>query len=136
MSQEDAALHPIIYVRGYAMTQGEIDATTADPFCGFNLGSTVFRATPEKKRPPRKLIFESPVVRLGSDFGYTDVFTDGLDIMDDDWTEGIPRQSIIIYRYYDTASTLLGTGETPKIAVFAQGLSQLILRVRDSSAKN
>ncbi|CUQ67646.1 protein of unknown function [Candidatus Nitrospira inopinata] len=28
--------HPIIYVRGYAMTQGEIDRTTADPFCGFN----------------------------------------------------------------------------------------------------
>jgi hypothetical protein len=41
--------HPIIYVRGYAMTQGEIDQTTADPFCGFNLGSTVYRATPERQ---------------------------------------------------------------------------------------
>ena len=30
--------HPIIYVRGYAMTPGEIDQTSADPFCGFNLG--------------------------------------------------------------------------------------------------
>lgn len=135
MSEENTALHPIIYVRGYAMAKGEIDDTTADPFCGFNLGSTVFRATPDKKRPPRKFIFESPVVRLGSDFGYTDVFTDGLDIMDDDWTESIPKQSIIVYRYYDSASTLLGTGKTPEIEEFARGLSNLILRVRDLVCK-
>ncbi len=30
----DSILYPIIYVRGYAMTQGEIDETTVDPFCG------------------------------------------------------------------------------------------------------
>src|SRR5215813_10390382 len=34
--------HPIIYVRGYAMSRAEQDETTADPFCGFNLGSTVY----------------------------------------------------------------------------------------------
>ena len=82
-------------------------------------------------KPPRKYIFESPLVRLGSDFGYSDVFTDGHDIMDDDWTGGLPRACIIIYRYYDPASTLLGTGETPPIQTFAQGLSKLIARVRD-----
>lgn len=131
MSKEDAVLRPIVYVRGYAMTRGEIDETTADPFCGFNLGSTVFRATAERERPPRKFIFESPVVRLGSDFGYTDVFVDGLDIMDDDWTESISRQSIVIYRYYDAASNLLGIGKTPAMEEFAKGLSQLIVRVRD-----
>ncbi len=104
MSDSDA-LHPIIYVRGYAMSQDEIDETTADPFCGFNLGSTVYRATLEKDKPPKKFVFESPVVRLGSDFGYTDVF--GLDIMDTDWegdpdwNGGIPRQAIIVYRYYE-----------------------------------
>ncbi|NGZ09423.1 MAG: hypothetical protein CV088_08540 [Nitrospira sp. LK70] len=135
MPSEDAALHPIIYVRGYAMTEGEIDETTADPFCGFNLGSTVFRATPDKERPPRKFIFESPVVRLGSDFGYTDVFTDGMDVVDDGWIGGISRQSIIVYRYYDPASTLLGTGKTPPIEEFAKGLSNLILRVRDLVCK-
>jgi hypothetical protein len=32
-------LHPIIYVRGYAMTEGERNETAADPFCGFNVGS-------------------------------------------------------------------------------------------------
>lgn len=122
--------HPIIYVRGYAMTRGEIDDTTADPFCGFNLGSTVFRATPDKDKPARKFIFESPVIRLHSDFAYSDVFENGLDIMDVDWEQEISRRSIIIYHYYEQASTLLGRGQTPTIREFASGLSDLILRVR------
>lgn len=89
--------HPIIYVRGYAMTRSEIDETTADPFCGFNLGSTVYRATPDKEKPAKKFIFESPVIRLHSDFGYSDVFENGLDIMDSGWEGAVPRRSIIIY---------------------------------------
>ncbi len=127
----DSILYPIIYVRGYAMTQGEIDETTVDPFCGFNLGSTVYRATPDKERPPRKFIFESPLVRLGSDFGYTDVFTDGMDIVDEGWTGGLSRRSIIIYRYYETASSLLGSGTTPTMEQFATNLGELVMRVRD-----
>lgn len=130
MATIEAPFHPIIYVRGYAMTQGEIDETTADPFCGFNLGSTMYRATPEKDRPARKFIFESPVIRLNSDFEYRDVFEDGLDIMDPGWTEPIPARSIVIYRYYEQASRLLGSGKTPQIEQFAKGLSDLILRVR------
>ncbi|HZA55786.1 MAG TPA: hypothetical protein VE616_16170 [Candidatus Udaeobacter sp.] len=135
MFKEDAAMHPIIYVRGYAMSQGEIDDTTADPFCGFNLGSTVFRATPEKTRA-RKFIFESPVVRLASDFGYRDVFAEGYDILDSEWSGTLPKKSIIIYRYYDPASSLLGGGETPKIEEFAKGLSKLIARVRELVCDN
>ena len=123
--------YPIIYVRGYAMTRGEIDETTADPFCGFNLGSTVFRATPDKRKPANKFIFESPVIRLGSDFGYKDVFDNGLDITDPGWDGGIPNNSIVIYRYYEQASSLLGSGKTPEIEAFAIGLGQLILRVRN-----
>ena len=91
---ENTAYYPIVYVRGYAMTQGEINETTADPFCGFNLGSTVYRATPDKGRPARKFIFESPVVRLASDYGYSDIYSEGLDIADDEWTEPISRRSI------------------------------------------
>ena len=41
-----------IYVRGYAMTANERDETTADPFCGFNSGSTVYRAVPDRTRRP------------------------------------------------------------------------------------
>ena len=59
-----SSIHPIIYVRGFAASRREIDETTADPFCGFNLGSTIFRATPDEDRKPRKFVFESPVVRL------------------------------------------------------------------------
>lgn len=135
--------YPIIYVRGFAMTRGEIDDTTADPFCGFNLGSTVYRATPDRARPPRKFIFESPVLRLASDHGYRDVFEDGYDILDENWEADDDNQltlkSIIVYRYYDEASTMLGSGQTPSMATFATDLGTLILRVRDlvcGNAKN
>lgn len=131
MSNPDAPFHPIIYVRGYAMTEREQDETTADPFCGFNLGSTVYRATPTKDKPARKFIFESPVLRLTSDHGYRDIYENGLDIIDDDWEGIIQPRSIVIYRYYEQASALLGSGKTPEITEFALGLSRLILRVRD-----
>lgn len=122
---------PIIYVRGYAMTQAEIDETTADPFCGFNLGSTMIRATPGKNTPPRKFVFESPLVRLQSDFGYRDVYENGLDIDDPEFAGKLPKRSVIIYRYYDPASSQFGDGKTPDIKQFAKGLGTLILRVRD-----
>ena len=35
--------YPIIYVRGYAMTQSEIEDTVADPYMGFNVGSCKVR---------------------------------------------------------------------------------------------
>ncbi len=140
MPSPHAPFHPIIYVRGFAMTRGEIDETTADPFCGFNLGSTMMRAVPNKQDRPRKHVFESPVVRLGSDFGYSDVYEDGYDILDREWeidAEGKPTgnalgsRSIVIFRYYDAASSTLGGGSTPAIEVFAQDLSRLVARVRD-----
>lgn len=145
MANPNIPFHPIIYVRGYAMTPTEIDATTADPFCGFNLGSTVFRSVPDKTRPPRKYIFQSPVVRLASDFKYENVYQDGYDILDPEWeTDAIGNptdnklasRSIIIFRYYDEASRMLGVGETPPIDVFAQKLGQLILRVQELVCKN
>ena len=122
---------PIIYVRGYAMTQGEIDEVTTDPFCGFNLGSTTIRATAHPDKKVRKFLFESPIVRLQSDFGYCDVYENGLDIVDPEWSGGIPAKSIVIYRYYDQASTFFGEAKTPPIETFARGLSELILKVRE-----
>jgi len=140
MSNPHAPFFPIIYVRGYAMTSREINETTADPFCGFNLGSTVYRAVPERDRQPRKYIFESPLVRLISDFGYRDVYEGGYDLMDAEWTDDpdnpISSRSIIIYRYYEQASTLLGVGKTPSISLFSKELGDLILRVRDIVCAN
>jgi hypothetical protein len=133
-------LHPIIYVRGYAMTEGERNDTTSDPFCGFNVGSTVFRATPDRTSRADKFVFESPVLRLVTDFGYRHVYQNGADILDPDWAparddkgndgSGIPPQSIIVYRYYDDGSGLLGTGKAKDITEYAKGLSDLILKVR------
>ncbi|HEX2011186.1 MAG TPA: hypothetical protein VJN44_09645 [Roseateles sp.] len=131
-----APFYPIIYVRGYAMTESERDETAADPFCGFNLGSTIYRAGPDKREPPKKFVFESPLLRLAAEFGYGDVYENGLDIMDVDWqpragNAGIPARSVVVYRYYDDGSGLLGTGKARDIEDYSRGLSELILRVRD-----
>lgn len=140
MPNKNTPFHPIIYVRGYAMTPNEIDETTADPFCGFNLGSTVYRAVPDKTRQPRKFIFESPVIRLASEFKYQDVYEDGYDILDPEWIADkdnkLTSRSIIIFRYYDEASRLLGLGKTPSIEVFSQKLGELIIKVRDLVCAN
>jgi hypothetical protein len=143
--REGSRFHPIIYVRGYAMTPTEIDATTADPFCGFNLGSTIFRAVPDKKQQPRKYVFQSPVVRLASDFKYDNVYRDGYDILDPEWENDatgkptgnrVGKRSVIVFRYYDEASRLLGVGSTPPIDVFAKKLGELILRVQKLVCSN
>lgn len=136
-----APFHPIIYVRGYAMTESERDETAADPFCGFNLGSTVYRASVNKADGPKKFVFESPLLRLGADFDYSDVYENGLDILDPDWlprggSEGIPARSVIVYRYYDSGSALLGDGKARDIKDYIRGLSDLILRVRDLVVKH
>ncbi len=130
MKNWEKPFYPIIYVRGYAMSEGEQDETTVDPFCGFNLGSAVYRATTDKTKA-RKFIFESPVLRLISDFEYSDVYKDGLDIVDAEWTDAISPRSIVIFRYYEQGSTILGTGKTEEIGTFAKRLSDLILKTRD-----
>ncbi|MCX5733534.1 MAG: hypothetical protein NTW68_04310, partial [candidate division NC10 bacterium] len=86
--------HPIIYVRGFAATQGEIEETVADPYMGFNIGSTKARMawTGDVKR----FFFESPLVRLMSDHGYGDVFVDGEDLVAAERPDCvIPYRSII-----------------------------------------
>lgn len=127
--------HPIIYVRGFAATQGEIEETVADPYMGFNIGSTKARMawTGDVKR----FYFESPLVRLMRDHDYSDVFVDGEDLVATDRPDCvIPYRSIIIYRYYDEASQDFGTGKTPPIEHFAKGLDKLIIRLRDKICAN
>ena len=127
--------HPVIYVRGFAATQGEIEETVADPYMGFNIGSTKARRawTGDVKR----FYFESPLVRLMSDHKYEDVFVGGEDLVAAERTDRpIPYRSVIIYRYYDEASKDFGKGETPPIEHFAKGLGKLILRLRDKLCAN
>jgi hypothetical protein len=131
----NAPFHPVIYVRGYAMTASERDETTADPFCGFNTGSTVYRASISRDDPPKKFVFESPLLRLIRDFDYQDIYENGSDIVEPDWqprngSKGISSRSVIIYRYYEGGSALLGDGKAKEIEAYSKGLSELILRVK------
>ncbi len=133
---QENAIHPIIYVRGYAMTQNEIEDTVADPYMGFNIGSCKVRQLWDGK--VKKYFFESPLVRLLKQYGYDDVYEEGSDRVADarvlDPTEAphpVPYRSIVIYRYYEPSSEDLGTGQKPDMKRFATGLGQLILDLRD-----
>lgn len=125
------ALHPIIYVRGYAMSPSEIEDTVADPYMGFNLGSCKVRQLWDGK--VKKYFFESPIVRLMKPpYGYDDVYEDGIDQVADDAasSEVVAYRSIVIYRYYEPSTEDLGTGLKPDMKRFATGLSDLILRLK------
>jgi hypothetical protein len=91
---------PIIYVRGYAGTQGDVEETVDDPFYGFNLGSTHIRVDVEGAVD--FYAFESPFVRLLTDHKYECVF----DGTREEISENIddPDRTIWIYRYYDPTS--------------------------------
>ncbi|OEY67297.1 esterase/lipase family protein [Marinobacter sp. X15-166B] len=120
--------YPIIYVRGFAATMSEIDEATADPYMGFNRGSTVLRQ--DHQRNPVSFIFESPLLRLMKDHGYTDAFQRG-DYLDAPGE--VPAKSIWVFRYYERASNLLGSGERVTMEQFALDLRRFILRVRDAT---
>ena len=123
-----APYYPIIYVRGFAATMAEIDETTADPYMGFNRGSTVLRQ--DYQRNPVRFIFESPLLRLIKDHGYTDAFQSG-DYLDDPGK--VPARSIWVFRGYERASELLGSGKRISMEQFALDLRRFILRVRDAT---
>jgi hypothetical protein len=93
------AFRPIVYVRGYAMTQSEVEATVDDPFYGFNLGATHYRINQDGGAS--FFAFESPLLRLATDHGYSNAFSGTRQT-----AEGIhdPRRTVCIFRYYDDTS--------------------------------
>jgi len=117
--------YPIIYVRGYAGNDRDVENSVATPYMGFNLGATKLRQ--RWKGNVERHYFESPLIRLMKDHGYSDVYSDG-----DEMPPGVrlsPR-SVVIYRYYDQASSELGAGQRSDIEQYAKGLSDLILKIR------
>jgi hypothetical protein len=132
---DQAPYHPIIYVRGFAATQGEIEETVADPYMGFNIGSTKARAAWNGE--VKRFFFESPLVRLMSDHGYEDVYVEGEDVVSASHAERpVPYRCIVIYRYYDDASKDFGKGKASPIEEYAKGLSQLIVDLRQKVCAN
>ena len=120
---------PIIYVRGYAGSQGEVEETTDDPFCGFNLGSTHVRL--DVNGDADFFAFESPLVRLMSDHGYREVF-DG-SVQSATPLKATDRaKSVWIYRYYDPTSKTFDRpgGRRLSIEEAAAGLYEFIQTVK------
>ena len=119
--------YPIIYVRGYAGSESEVEETVATPYMGFNLGSTKIRQ--HWKGHPVKHIFESPLVRLMKDYKYKDVYEDGFGL---ESQKKISPLSVIIFRYYDQVSKEFEEDpDRPDIEIYASQLGKLIETVRD-----
>mgnify|MGYP006283888171 CR=1 FL=1 len=113
--------YPIVYVRGYAMSQNAVEDTVADPYMGFNVGSTKIRQL--VTRDVVRHIFESPLVRLMKDEEYSDIYEDGSEMLSG---KRPSERAVWIYRYYEPVSKSLGTGERPEIEDYARGLKDLI----------
>jgi len=125
-----APYYPIIYIRGYAATMGEMEETVATPFMGFNLGSTKLRQDFENKL--KRFIFESPLIRLMKDEGYVDAYRDGDYLTHEDQA---PAKSVWVYRYYEQSTKSLGDGKKLEIEAYARGLGEFIDLVRDRVCK-
>ena len=78
MSKIKRPFFPIIYVRGYAGNEDEVEDTVSDPYMGFNLGATKLRQLWTGK--VERHYFESPLVRLMKDHNYRDVYSAGLEM--------------------------------------------------------
>ncbi len=117
--------YPIVYIRGFAATMGEIEDTVATPYMGFNLGSTKIRQNHEGEIV--RFIFESPLIRLMKEEGYVDTYANG-DLL----PRGIRSlaRSVWIFRYYEPMSESLGEGERRDILEIAADLRRFILRIR------
>jgi len=124
-----APFHPIIYVRGFAMTRGEVEATTSTPYMGFNQGATKVRQHWDGEITRR--YFESPLIRLMKDYGYEDFYLEG-----NLRTGKVSAKTIFIHRYYDQADPDFGSGKRPSILEAAKSLKALIARVREAVCGN
>ena len=118
--------YPIVYLRGYAGTRGELEATVSTPYMGFNAGSTRVRQLHTGEVLP--YVFESPVIRLMKDHGYVDAYSDGRVL-----PQGpTPGRSIWIFRYYDVADEDFGDGRRREIEFHARELQRFLRHVRDA----
>lgn len=133
-----APYYPIIYVRGYAGRQDEVEETVDDPFYGFNKGSTHIRVGP--KGGAHFFAFESPLVRLMTDHGYSDVFEGAKQTIVSGSAKNLWK-TIWIYRYYDPTSKTFdqtegGEKRVPErleIEEAAEGLKELIDTVKEQT---
>ncbi|MCC5644888.1 alpha/beta hydrolase [Nostoc sp. CHAB 5824] len=124
---------PIIFVRGYAGTQKDVEQTVDDPFYGFNSGSSHIRV--DEKENPQKFFFESPLLRLMTDHGYQPI-VDNQNISNQiKRLSGQLNKTIWIYRFYDISTPSFGsqTGVRQEMEEIAKGLKNLIQNVKQTT---
>jgi pimeloyl-ACP methyl ester carboxylesterase len=138
--KQTAPYFPIIYVRGYAATESEINGTVDDPFYGFNFGSSHIRVGADGE--PDQFFFESPIVRLMTDYGYRDTFSGRTQSISQAQHAGLSGEdqpdswrTIWIHRYYDVSATSYGAKKTRRLLVeeAAAELGALIERVKQET---
>ena len=117
-------IYPIVYVRGYAGTQSDVEETVDDPTYGFNTGSTHIRQMINGKAD--MFMFVSPFARLFRDHGYQDVIDGAVQQLPPD--PEFPERTIWIYRYYDPTSKTFDRpgGQRLSIEQAAAGLEEFI----------
>ncbi|MBP0448134.1 alpha/beta hydrolase [Kitasatospora sp. RG8] len=123
---------PIIYVRGYAMRQSDIDAAVDDPFYGFNLGAVHYRMGGDGD--PDFHQFESPLLRLMIDEQY-ELFVEGdqhryLKNAED---RKVKPNSLWVFRFYDQSATTFKPRRDPvefNIEEAAADLYDFIILIR------
>lgn len=127
MANAHAPFHPIIYVRGYALVRARAGRNHGRPLLRLQPGLHRVQRHGRQEPAGEEVVFESPVLRLMSDYGYADIYDNGLDIMDGEW-EAIGALRII-YHFYGQAWPCWCWEAAGYFTL--RGLSELILRVRD-----
>lgn len=120
---------PIVYVRGYAMTEEEVEETFNTPYYGFNLGSTQYKMA--ASADPKMYMFESPVVRLMKDHGYQDAFNRFVDWENRPLENSVKdwRNTLWVFRYYDPEASIRQEAR-PEIEGYATELMIFLNRIR------
>jgi pimeloyl-ACP methyl ester carboxylesterase len=96
---------PIVYVRGFAGDTSGINRAVADPFYGFNEGSTHVRVGGDGE--PVFYQFESPLLRLLLDEQY-EILVDGGQLAFLESHDKVAANSIWIHRFYDVSASTWG----------------------------
>jgi triacylglycerol esterase/lipase EstA (alpha/beta hydrolase family) len=126
--------YPIVYVRGYAMSDKAVEETFNLPYYGFNLGATQYRQG--AGREPEMHIFESPVIRLMKDHDYVDAFGRYADTQGEPLDGSVPpdadwRHTLWVFRYYDPEARLFDEGR-PAFPEYSVRLLRFLNRVREA----
>lgn len=123
---------PIIYIRGYAGTSSAVESAVESPYCGFNDGSSKVKI--EADGWPSLRLFESPLVRLMKEHGYADFFVrvinSEVEVLESGSRSEVSGRSLWIFRYYDEASSEVGSKTRKRIEELAVDLGRVVEFVR------